>query len=77
MTRGQGVWEKAAAGVLRQKLEIGFGRDRSQDLQLASLLPWPEWPVCSQGVPAGGGDWDKVLSGRKELKRKICILYWR
>lgn len=31
-------------------------RGSSEDLQLDYLLPWPVWPVDSQGMPAGVGD---------------------
>lgn len=30
---------------------------RGEDLQLAVLLPWPEWLEGSQRVPAGVGGW--------------------
>lgn len=37
-------------------------RKKSEDLQLANLLPWPEWPVGPHGMPAGVGAWDKAMS---------------
>lgn len=32
----------------------------------ACLLPWQEWPLGLQGVPAGMVGWDKASVGRLE-----------
>lgn len=34
---------------------------------LAYLCPWLKWSVSSQGMPAGVGGWDNVMSGRKQV----------
>ena len=38
---------------------------RGEDLQLAYLLPWAEWPMASWELleSAGVGGWDKTVSG--------------
>lgn len=42
------------------KLDLGESRI-DDNLQLAYLLLWSEWPVSFQGVLAGVGDWDKAV----------------
>lgn len=39
-------------------------------LKLAFLLPWSEWPVNSQGVPARVGGGDKAMDVGKEIWRR-------
>ncbi|EGW10543.1 hypothetical protein I79_012701 [Cricetulus griseus] len=41
---------------------------RHEDLQLVHLLPWPEWPVGSQGMAAAAGAWDTAMSGGKRRR---------
>lgn len=40
-----------------------------EDLQLAYLLSYLEWPLVFQGVPADLGVWDKAMSESKEVWR--------
>ena len=58
------------------ELEVRLGdwiwrTGRSEGLQLGYLLPWPEWSTDSQGMPAGVGDWDKVISVGEGGGRKV------
>lgn len=36
---------------------------------LAYWILSPEWPVCSHGVPAEVGGWDKTTSWGKQVRR--------
>jgi hypothetical protein len=49
---------------------------RDEDLQLAYLLPWPQWSSGFQRMPAEVGGWDKAMSW-EELEAQICIILWR
>lgn len=40
---------------------------RSEDLQLACLLPWLELPVGASARPVGAGGKDQAMSGGKKI----------
>jgi hypothetical protein len=65
--RGRSVWNPGDEGV-HQVVCYKAGHEtvgwvwrrggRRADLQLVFFAPWLEWPVASQRMPDGVGDWD-------------------
>ena len=54
----------------RAVVEIGdWTGGKLEDLQFASLLPCSDWPVDSQGVPAGFGAWGNATNWEREVSQ--------
>lgn len=47
--------------------QIRRSRGEGEDFQLGYLLPWTVWPEGSQELPAGFGDQDKAMDGKKKI----------
>lgn len=65
--------------VVCLELERRLGKwiwGRGDDLQLASLIPCPEWSSGSQRMSAEVGGGDTVMSWEK-LEAQICVTLWR
>lgn len=50
---------------------------RDEDLQLAFLFPWSEWPEISQRAPASVGGLDKTVGREKISEGEELCIQWR
>lgn len=50
-------------------LDFCFLSGFSESVAMCCLFSWPAQLVCSQGMFAGVGGWDVVISGEREFRR--------
>lgn len=49
---------------------MGSGRKEGER---SRPVPWQEWPVGYQGVPAGAGSWGNRMSWGRKLEEKVIV----
>lgn len=53
---------------MRLGIWIGKTGGRGEDLQPVYLLPWTEWLLNIQGMPAGARGWEKATQGWRRVR---------